>query len=236
MTHRRRSSACWSRLTHGIALLFVVSGCAATGSIQGRVLVSGKAARADARASRAGATTPQAKTALKSLRDAVVFIEERPPKPVEKRTVPPTVPAPEEPLPPAAMMGQRDHCFIPHVLAVESGTTVQFENRDIVYHNVFSISPTHRFDTGRYAPGESKSITFDAPGPVQLFCEMDRTMCGYVFVTPNELFTRPDSSGRFSFAELPPGIYTLTAWHPTLGKTKRRVRLGGHLTSVTLKF
>src|SRR5262249_3232528 len=135
MIHRR-CSACAFRLTTGLALLLVVSGCAATGSIQGRVLVSGKVARADARASRAGATPPPTtKTTRTALMDAVIYIEERPPKPVEKRTFPPTVPPPEDPPPPPAQVSQRDHCFIPHVLAIETGTTVQFENRDVVYHN-----------------------------------------------------------------------------------------------------
>ena len=50
-------------------------------------------------------------------------------------------------------MDQRNETFVPHVLAIRTGTTVDFPNNDRIYHNVFSLSPTRRFDLGRYAVG-----------------------------------------------------------------------------------
>src|SRR5688500_2577590 len=64
-------------------------------------------------------------------------------------------------VPPAATkrpaLEQRQQAFAPRVLAVQAGATVDFPNRDPVYHNVFSVSPAKRFDLGKYAEGKSRS-------------------------------------------------------------------------------
>jgi hypothetical protein len=122
-------------------------------------------------------------------------------------------------------MGQVDHHFVPRVLAVEVGTTVQFENRDRVYHNVFSVSPVRRFDTGKYAPRQVRPIAFEKPGVVKLYCDIDPSMAGFVFVVPGRHFTQPSTTGSFSLPDLPRGTYTLTVWHPTLGQRTRQVEM-----------
>ena len=71
-----------------------------------------------------------------------------------------------------AVMDQRNEAFAPHVLAVTTGTTVEFPNSDRIYHNVFSLSKTRTFDLGRYAVGRSKSVRFDRPGIVRVFCDI----------------------------------------------------------------
>src|SRR6266480_2294400 len=71
-----------------------------------------------------------------------------------------------------AIMDQRHETFVPYVLAVTVGTTVDFTNSDRTYHNVFSLSKPRRFDLGRYATGQSKSVRFDRPGVVRVFCEI----------------------------------------------------------------
>jgi len=68
-----------------------------------------------------------------------------------------------------AVMDQRNESFVPHVLAITTGTTVDFPNSDRFYHNVFSLSKVKTFDLGRYAAGHSKSIRFDRPGIVRVF-------------------------------------------------------------------
>ena len=65
-------------------------------------------------------------------------------------------------------MDQRNERFAPHVLAVTSGTWVDFPNGDSTYHNVFSLSKTKEFNLGRYAVGRSKSVRFDQPGIVDI--------------------------------------------------------------------
>ena len=70
----------------------------------------------------------------------------------------------EQTEPGRAVMDQRNETFVPHVLAITTGTTVDFPNSDRIYHNVFSLSKAARFDLGRYAAGQSKSVRFDRPG------------------------------------------------------------------------
>jgi len=120
-------------------------------------------------------------------------------------------------------LAQQNQAFAPRVLAVAVGTTVDFPNRDPIYHNVFSVSPVKRFDLGKYPRGHSKQVTFKKPGLVQVYCDIHAQMAAFVLVLPNHGFTRPDASGRFALPDLPPGRYTLHAWHPDLTAVTREV-------------
>lgn len=62
--------------------------------------------------------------------------------------------------------------FLPKTLQIEPGTTVRFENRDRVFHKAFSVSPARPFDLGSMAPGKSRTLRFDHPGTVQVYCEL----------------------------------------------------------------
>ena len=72
-------------------------------------------------------------------------------------------------------LDQRNETFVPHLLAITAGTTVDFPNHDRTYHNVFSLSKAKRFDLGRYAAGNSKSVRFDRPGIVRVSVISTRT-------------------------------------------------------------
>jgi plastocyanin len=120
-------------------------------------------------------------------------------------------------------MEQRDQAFVPRVVAVAPGRSVTFPNRDPVFHNVFSVSPVKRFDLGRYVRGKSKSVTFPKAGLVNVYCEIHSDMAGFIMVTPNRAFAQPDSTGGYSIPPLPPGEYTVVAWHPDLKPLRRTV-------------
>ena len=111
-----------------------------------------------------------------------------------------------------AILDQRNETFTPYVLPVQVGTIVHFPNNDEVFHNVFSLSSTKRFDLGRYAQGSSKSILFDRPGVVRLFCDIHSHMSAFVIVFSHRFFTTTDDEGRYSIEDVPPGQYTLIAW------------------------
>ena len=81
-----------------------------------------------------------------------------------------------------AVLDQRNETFVPHVLAITTGTTVDFPNSDRIYHNVFSLSKTASFDLGRYAMGHSKSVRFDKAGIVRVFCEIHSHMSAFILV------------------------------------------------------
>jgi plastocyanin len=119
----------------------------------------------------------------------------------------------ELPEPGRATMDQRDQAFVPHVLAITVGTLVDFPNTDVTFHNVFSLSKTKAFDLGRYSRGRSKSVRFDRPGVVQVFCDIHSHMSAYILVFAHRYFAVTDASGRFAINVVPPGTYTLAVWH-----------------------
>jgi len=125
---------------------------------------------------------------------------------------------------------QINQAFEPHVLGVPVGATVDFPNGDLVYHNVFSYSKTKKFDLGYYGKGKSKTVTFDKPGIVQVFCDIHSTMSAYVLVVDSPFVTQPDASGSYAFPELPNGSYTLRVWHPDLGDRSMKVTIGDGVT------
>ena len=94
------------------------------------------------------------------------------------------------------------------------GTRVEFPNLDDTYHNIFSYSPTKRFDLGRYRPEERPipSVVFDKPGLVTLRCDIHEHMRGLILVLSTPYFVMTDTAGRFRLDKLPPGKYMLKAW------------------------
>ena len=118
-------------------------------------------------------------------------------------------------------LAQKDEAFLPRVVAVAAGTTVDFPNLDPIYHNVFSVSPVKRFDLGKYPRGRSKPVTFRKPGLVQVYCDIHSQMAAFVLVLPHHGFAQPDAAGRFKLSGLPAGRYILRVWHPDLPPIQR---------------
>lgn len=137
---------------------------------------------------------------------------------------------------PRPIMSQRDKMFVPRVLPVRAGTTVQFPNEDRFFHNVFSFSQSKRFDLGRYTTGEARSQTFVQPGLVKLFCEIHARMKGFVLVLETDAFTVPDASGRFRLTDIPPGQYTVVVWHPAFGPRTRPIKVGPGRLELDVEF
>ncbi len=121
-----------------------------------------------------------------------------------------------------ARMDQRNETFVPHVLAITVGTTVDFPNNDATYHNVFSLSRTRPFDLGRYAAGQSKSVRFDRPGIVRVFCDIHSHMSAFILVFAHRFFSVTDADGRYRIEGVPPGRYTVAVWNERLPTTVTR--------------
>ncbi len=125
------------------------------------------------------------------------------------------------------VISQRGKAFVPHVLAVPVGTTVDFRNDDAIYHNVFSLTKPNDFDTGLYKQGGSYQQTFKKPGAVQLLCNIHSSMIGYVYVVDTPYYTQADGTGAFTIKGVPPGEYELEVWHEGSSKTtKQRLTVG----------
>ena len=115
---------------------------------------------------------------------------------------------------PVKEVAQRYLTFVPPLLPIQAGTKVEFPNLDDTYHNIFSYSPTKRFDLGRYRPEERPipSVIFDQPGLVTLRCDIHEHMRGLILVLSTPYFAMTDATGRFRLDKLPAGKYTLKAW------------------------
>lgn len=108
---------------------------------------------------------------------------------------------------------QKNKRFEPHVLAVQLGTTVEFPNLDPIFHNAFSNFDGKVFDIGLYPPGQTRSVRFDRPGIVRLFCNIHSNMSAVVAVLSTPYFAVTDSNGRWEIRDVPAGDYTLGVFH-----------------------
>ena len=110
-------------------------------------------------------------------------------------------------------MLQKDKTFTPHVLVVETGTTVDFPNLDPIFHNAFSNFNGQIFDLVLYPPGSSKSVTFRRPGIVRVFCNIHPAMSAIIVVVNSSYFATTDDGGQFTIADVPPGNYQIHFFH-----------------------
>ncbi len=122
------------------------------------------------------------------------------------------------------VMDQRGLRFIPHVLPVLVGSTVDFPNHDKVRHNVLSPSySAQQFNLGMYPAGQSKQVTCKRVGVVPVLCNVHTEMSAFILVLPNPYFAVTDKQGNFTIKDIPAGTYTLTFWHEKLRSTARKV-------------
>jgi plastocyanin len=136
----------------------------------------------------------------------------------------------DEPEPGRAVMDQRNETFAPRLLAVTTGTIVDFPNSDRTYHNVFSLSRARRFDLGRYATGRSKAVRFDRPGVVRVFCDIHSHMSAFVVVFSHRFFRVTDGDGRYRLDQVPPGTYTVVGWYEGEARVQRSVTVAAGAT------
>ncbi len=111
------------------------------------------------------------------------------------------------------VLDQKDLMFHPQVLPILIGTTVDFPNRDNLFHNVFSYSQPKEFDLGRYPTGTSKSVRFDTPGVVRVYCDIHSHMNATILILDNPYFVVPDDQGNYSLKNIPRGAYTVKFWY-----------------------
>jgi plastocyanin len=114
------------------------------------------------------------------------------------------------------VVDQKNLVFVPHVLAVPVGTTVDFKNSDKVNHNIFSADVCKKFNLGTYNPGMSKPVLFDKPCVVNLLCNVHSEMSGFVVVLENPYFSVSGADGKFTIGNVPPGTYEVGVWSEKL--------------------
>ena len=143
--------------------------------------------------------------------DAVVFIE----KVGENKFDPPAE---------HAIVDQLNLTYVPRVLAMQKGTTIDFPNSDAVRHNVFS-PPTAalQFNLGTYPTGVVKEVLFDIVGETPLLCNVHAEMAGFVVTFENPYFAITDKDGNYTIEGVPAGKYVVKTWHEKLKELSQEV-------------
>jgi plastocyanin len=118
---------------------------------------------------------------------------------------------------------QLDRRFVPDLVVVPVGTMVSFPNMDPIFHNIYSLSKAKSFDLGAYDKGQTRKVTFNKPGIVEVYCHLHPNMAATVIVTPNRWYARPDKDGHYQIPDVPPGQYTVVAWHKSAGFFRSKV-------------
>jgi len=115
------------------------------------------------------------------------------------------------------VMDQKNLVFVPRVLPIIAGTTIDFLNNDDVLHNVFTPDACAKFDLGTYPKGQIKSHKYDKEGcQTVVLCNVHPEMEAYVIVLQNPYFALTDKDGNFSIEKVPAGKYVLKVWNEKL--------------------
>ena len=109
-------------------------------------------------------------------------------------------------------LAQRGSQFVPPLLIVVAGQTVQMVNEDQIAHGVYSESSAKKFNLGYYAQGMPRKVTFDRPGLVDVRCQLHSGMRGTILVVPSPYYAAVERDGSFHIGNIPAGNYTLSFW------------------------
>jgi plastocyanin len=126
---------------------------------------------------------------------------------------------------------QQNIQFAPFLTVVPVNGDVSFPNFDKVRHQVYSFSPTKRFELKLYAREQNRTVRFDRAGPVSLGCNIHDQMTAFIYVTDSAYTARTDASGNVSLPGIPEGAISISVWHPYLrapgNQVSRQINLGG---------
>ena len=114
------------------------------------------------------------------------------------------------------IIDQRNLKFIPTVVAIMAGETVDFPNNDKSWHNVYSKGGANDFDLGLYASGNTRSKKFDKPGVSRILCNAHPNMEAFVVVKNHPFFSATDSRGNYEIKNVPLGKVRVEIWYPNL--------------------
>ncbi|HUP61842.1 MAG TPA: hypothetical protein VNA69_15655 [Thermoanaerobaculia bacterium] len=167
----------------------------------------------------------------------VMFLTKRGQRPVVNETLVWLDAAGKSPKRPAAAftLTTRSKAFLPHVVAVPAGSTINFPNEDPIAHNLFSLTPGNTFDLGLYRRGGGKAHKFEKPGVINIYCNVHPNMSAVVHVMSTPWYGFADANGNYSF-DVPPGRYRVTAWNEQGGSaaTEIEVKNDGKVAGATL--
>lgn len=160
----------------------------------------------------------------KGIRNAVVWLES-PPSGVK-------APYPAPPVP----LDQKQCVFIPRVVVVPAGGTVEFLNSDRLLHNIHSVSKENPPINRTQPKGRTIPVAFAKPEIIRIKCDLHPWMNAWVVVADHPFYAVTDGQGEFVLDNVPPGQYTLRIWHESLGTLRKDVTVSDGVTAVTLEM
>jgi plastocyanin len=128
----------------------------------------------------------------------------------------------------AALLDQIGCQYTPRVSGVQVGQTLEIRNSDATLHNVHALAKTNKeFNIGQPVQGMVSKKTFDKPEVMIKFkCDVHGWMASYLAVLPHPYYGVSGENGSFTIQGLPPGSYTLEAWHEKYGTQTQQVQVG----------
>jgi len=127
-----------------------------------------------------------------------------------------------------AVLDQKGCVYAPHVLGLQVGQTLEIRNSDSTLHNMHAIPENNReFNKALNLQGLNHTHTFStAEVMIPFKCDVHRWMRSYVGVLAHPFFAVTGADGAFQLTGLPPGTYTVEAWHEKLGRQTQSVTIG----------
>ncbi len=140
------------------------------------------------------------------------------------------------PLPPV-QMDQKQCAFVPRVVIVPVGGTVEFLNTDRLLHNLHSISKENLSFNRTQPKGRTIPIVFKKPEIIRVECDLHSWMRAWVVVADHPFYAVTNDRGEFTFDNVAPGKYTLQVWQESLGIVAKEVTVEDKgTTAVTVEM
>lgn len=134
-------------------------------------------------------------------------------------------------------LNQKNLMFIPRVLPILKGTTVDFLNSDDVQHNIFAPGKVEKFNLGTWGLGGARSYAFNKPGEVVILCNVHSEMVAYIIILENPYFFKTEKDGNFRMENIPPGTYQLKTWHEKMKSAPQEVTIAkGEIKEINLEL
>jgi plastocyanin len=138
------------------------------------------------------------------------------------------------PRPDKVEMDQKGCVFVPRVVLVPAGGTVEFLNSDRLLHNLHSTSQDNPTFNRTQPRGRVIPIAFARPEIIRVNCDLHSWMRGWVVVADHPFYAMSDDNGEFALSGVPPGKYTLQIWQESLGISSQDVTVTGDEARVTV--
>jgi len=229
ITHKLDNMSMFKAICLFLFILFPLNSAFA-GSLSGRVTYSGKAPsqKIIKTGKYAKACGPEIKSQSliienKGLKNAVVWISGKDAKKLDKT-------------PGKYVLNQKECRYISHVVVMTAESELEFQSSDPFNHNIHTFSFDNDPINLMFMPGMEHTQEFEEPEVIKVECDLHGWMQAWIVVTENSFFAKTKKDGSFDIPDLPPGKYTLTAWHEALGTMTQKIKMKNNSLEVNFEF